>query len=372
MSVVKVTWRTKAGISERWMVRYVDADGERRFKNFKLKRDADAYDTQVKVDVSRGFHIAPSQSPNVAQAAARWIHRVETEKRELSTIKQYRQHVDKHIVPRIGSIKLASLTPAKVEDFRDDLQGALSKALARKVLTSLKSILKVAKYSHVAAGVSIKRDAREHKVEAGRDFPMPNEIRRLIEAVQGDDAVTVRLRALLHIAAFTGLRASELRGLRWQDVDFKARVLTVAQRADRFRKIGQPKSARSRRTVPLTPEVITALRAWQIASEHKAGLVFASISGGAEHHWTIMRAVLPAMKAAKMPAYGLHGFRHFFASWCLNPPERGGLGLQSQDVQRLLGHSSIVMTMDVYGHLFPGGDHHDRFAAGSQALFTGR
>ena len=372
MSVVKVAWKTKAGMSERWMVRYTDGDGERRFKNFKLKRDADAYDAQVKVDVKRGVHVAPSQSPTVAQAAERWIGRIEAEKRERSTIRQYRQHIGKHIAPRIGSIKLASLTPAKVEDFRDDLQKHLSKALARKVLTSFKSLLKVAKFSHVAAGVSITRDERRDKVETGKDFPTPDEVRRLIESVQGADAATIRLGALLHVAAFTGLRASELRGLRWQDVDFRARVLTVAQRADRFQEIGKPKSASSRRTVPLTPEVLTALRTWQVASEHKGGLVFAAGNGGPEDHKTMSRHIAPIMKVAKMPAYGLHAFRHFFASWCLNPPERGGLGLQPQDVQRLLGHSSIVMTMDVYGHLFPGGDHHDRFAAGSRALFAGR
>jgi integrase len=53
------------------------------------------------------------------------------------------------------------------------------------------------------------------------------------------------------------------------------------------------------------------------------------------------------------PKYAIHTFRHYFASWCLNPESRGGLGMPPQDVQYLLGHSSIVMTLDVYGHLFP-------------------
>ena len=158
------------------------------------------------------------------------------------------------------------------------------------------------------------------------------------------------------------------RGLRWRDIDFKAKMLTVAQRADRFQDIGTPKPASSRRTVPLTPEVVATMRAWQVASEHRGGLVFPARTGRPEDHKTMLRRITPITKAAKTPGYGLHAFRHFFASWCLNPPERDGLGLQPQDVQRLLGHSSIVMTMDVYGHLFPGGDHHDKFAAGSRAL----
>ena len=75
----------------------------------------------------------------------------------------------------------------------------------------------------------------------------------------------------------------------------------------------------------------------------------------------MVRSLEPVMKAAKVlnkdgkPKYALHAFRHYFASWCLNTESRGGLGLPPQDVQRLLGHSSIVMTLDVYGHLFPGG-----------------
>jgi integrase-like protein len=98
-----------------------------------------------------------------------------------------------------------------------------------------------------------------------------------------------------------------------------------------------------------------------MASEHKNGLVFPISTGAVEHHKNMVRSLEPVMKAAKVinkegePKYALHAFRHYFASWCLNTESRGGLGLPPQDVQRLLGHSSIVMTLDVYGHLFPGG-----------------
>ena len=69
------------------------------------------------------------------------------------------------------------------------------------------------------------------------------------------------------------------------------------------------------------------------------------------------------------PKYSLHAFRHFFASWCLNRrPE--GRELPAIEVQRQLGHSSIVMTMDVYGHLFPQGSDRTELAAASRALFA--
>jgi integrase len=66
---------------------------------------------------------------------------------------------------------------------------------------------------------------------------------------------------------------------------------------------------------------------------------------------------------------GLHALRHFFASWCINPCDRGGLGLPPKFLQQLLGHSSIVMTMDTYGHLFPADyDVHARLAESAGAL----
>jgi integrase len=67
--------------------------------------------------------------------------------------------------------------------------------------------------------------------------------------------------------------------------------------------------------------------------------------------------------------YSPHQFRHFYASWCINRPEDGGLALPPKMVQHRLGHSSITMTMDRYGHLFPTGDDGAAMAAAEKALF---
>lgn len=128
------------------------------------------------------------------------------------------------------------------------------------MLTSLKSLLKVSRYSHAAVGISIKKDKRKRRLEAGRDFPETKEISRLLAAAEGD----TKRRALLLIIAFTGLRASELRGLRWSDVDLKAAELHLRQRADRYNNIGSPKSDSSVRTIPLDREaMVPALKEWK-------------------------------------------------------------------------------------------------------------
>jgi len=360
MSVRKRQWTTNRGEQrEAWIVHYADQDGRPHIRTFERKKDADEYHATVKVDIRKGMHTAPSKSITVAEAAEIWINRIKADGRERSTIDQYRNHVG-HITPKLGHVKLANLTPRGVESFRDDLLATLSRPTARKVLTSLKSLLRVNKYAHVAADVSIGTDRRhKRKLEAGRDLPTPAEIRRMI-----DSARDVRARALLLTAALTGLRASELRGLRWHGVDLKIGELHVRQRADKYGKIGAPKSASSSRTVPIDPgALLPALKTWKLACPvGEAGLVFPSATGKAARHEAMQSSLNPVMIAAGVidktgkPKYRLHAFRHFFASWCINPRERGGRELPPKAAQALLGHSSITMTLDLYGHMFPRGD----------------
>jgi integrase len=384
MSVRKRKWLTRKGEpKEAWIVDYTDQDGDRHIETFDRKKDADAYAATVKVDVRQGVHTAPTKSVTVAEAGQNWIKRVEANGMrgkgpvEEGTLYQYRQHLNLYIAPRLGGIKLANLTKTGVENFRDYLLGSMSRALARKVLTSFKSILKAANYAHVAADVSIGISKRHKRpIETGVDFPTPAEVKRIVEA-----ATDTKRRALLRTAILTGLRASELRGLRWKDVDLKARELHVRQRADRFCKLGSPKSAMSRRTVPLAPEVVTDLKEWRIALGPKGelDLVFPNASGRVEQHKSMLESTAPVLVAAGVlakdkdgkprPKYALHAYRHFFASWCINPVSRGGRGLSAKEVQALLGHETIGITMDIYGHLFPRGDDHAELAASTARLF---
>jgi integrase len=185
------------------------------------------------------------------------------------------------------------------------------------------------------------------------DIPTREEVKVIVDTSEG------RWRPLLLTAIFTGLRASELRGLRWRDVDLKRNELHVHQRADRYGMIGPPKSEAGNRTVPLTPMVAAALREWKLACPRtEPSLVFPSSQGGIEHHKTIVRSgLIPAQRRAGVKAkYGMHSLWHFFASWCINRKVDGGLELPPNVVQERLGHSSIVMTLDLYSHLFPRGD----------------
>jgi integrase len=209
-----------------------------------------------------------------------------------------------------------------------------------------------------ASAAGAPRSARKAVWRLGETYPTKDEVRRLLEAP------AQQRTPILKVAALCGLRASEIRGLRWQDVDLKRGEIHIKQRADCYLNIGPPKSDAGERKIPIPPGVLLAMKEWKLACPiGELGLVFPSSSGGAQHRGSIVYHILnPAMLEAGLvtadgkPKYGLHSLRHFFASWLINRKEDGGREMPLKTAQTMLGHSSIIMTADVYGHLFPRGD----------------
>jgi integrase len=140
--------------------------------------------------------------------------------------------------------------------------------------------------------------------------------------------------------------------------------------------------------------VVNTLREWKLAGpKGDLGLVFPNGEGNVEWHGNIInRGLIPTLIAAGITVpkldkttqpkkdeqgdpevtakyTGLHQLRHFYASWCINRRQDGGLELPPKIVQERLGHSSITMTMDVYGHLFPRKDDAEELAAAERELF---
>jgi integrase len=383
MSVRKRSWKNDRGeVREAWVVDYSDQLGHRHLKTFARKKDADTYHSQVAVDVRKGIHTAESRSITVAEAGELWLKSREAAGVERSTLTSYREQLRVHITPLIGATKLTALTVPFVREYEDRLSQDRSPAMVRKILVSLSGILADAQdRGLVAQNVVRNRRSRngraesrqKRRLEVGRDIPTPNEIRAIIAQLHG------RARPLLLTAIFTGLRASELRGLTWSSVDLAKSELHVRQRADRFGTIGAPKSSAGRRNVPLLPMVVNALKEWKLASPHDASdLVFPRKGGGPHALSTIVQYIWhPAQIAAGVVAKdgsakysGLHALRHFYASWCINRRVDGGLELPIKVVQGRLGHASIQMTADRYGHLFPRIDDGAEMAAAEKAFLS--
>lgn len=358
-----------------WIADYFDGAGLRHQRRFQTKKEAVAFHEQTKVAIRAGTHTSLPDNFTMADAAEKWIRAVEAQGRVRSTIRQYRQHITHHITPRIGGQKLSKMTRGHCEHFRDGLltgKEKLSPALARKVWVSFKSILGNAHVKHLADGVKMSTITREEaEFEPGRDIPSPDEVKRVIAAAGANP----KLCALLKVAAMTGLRASELCGLRWFDVDLKDNVLNVRQRADRWNNLGPLKSKKSRRSIPFGPELAIALKRWKLACpKGDLDLVFPSGAGTVLGYKTLAYQLEAALRAAHVvnkdgsPKYSVHAFRHFFASWCINQRSAGGRELPAKVVQEWLGHSSIKITLDIYGHLFRDKTDAAEIKASEQAL----
>ncbi len=380
MSVRKRVWRTPKSnqIREAWICDYTDQAGKQRIKTFALKREAEAFEATVRVDVAKGIH--SHSRLTVAAVGQLWVKGAEERGLERATVESYRQHLEYHIVPFLGAVRAADLTVPMVRAFEDRLRAeGRSEAMIKRVLIGLGGILRDAQERGlVAQNVVRARGKRQQNgngrhrgaLQMGLDIPTPDEIRAILKALEG------RYRPLLITTIFTGLRASELRGLRWSDVDLKGALLQVRQRADRYAVLGSPKTANSRREIPLPPIVVNTLREHRLSCpKGELDLVFPNHDGGIEARTNIIDAGLhPVQVAAGVvneagkPKYALHALRHFYASWCINRRTDGGLELPLKVVQHRLGHASIQITADRYGHLFPRADTGAELAAAEKLL----
>lgn len=369
-SIRKRIWRSHGLERSAWVVDYFDQGGKRRLRTFRTKKEADTWAVTALHEVKQGVHTAASASITVTRAGALWIEQCEANQLEESTIRQRRQHTKLHINPFLGHEKLSDLTTPRVYAFDEELRkGGRSLAMRKKIITNLKTILSFCqRHGHVAQNVALpvrigsKSDDRRDErgpMRVGVDFPSRTELKSLMVAATG------RWRPFLVTAMFTGMRASELRGLPWSDVDLGAGVIHVRQRADAWGKLGKPKSKTGARDIPLPPIVINALTAWR--KDCPAGeldLVFPNGSGNVEslpNIWHRFWSPLQVESGVSIDTgrkdgdgnpirrckYGFHTLRHAAASLFIQH-----LGWTPKRVQMVMGHSSINMTFDLYGHLF--------------------
>jgi integrase len=405
MSIRKRTWKTESGEDRSaYVVQYSTAERDERgkrkrhIKTFDRKKDADDFQAQVRVDLKKGTHTPHSRSVTVDEAGKLWIDGCGDLER--TSVDQYNQHLKFHINPYLGALKVSALTVAIVREWQDKLRNGVpapsqreaeprSAAMVKKVTTSLSSLLSDAlergKIGHNVVRSMTTNRRRQRKVERrqrrklviGRDIPEPLEIDAFLQ-----HANESRWRAFFLTAVRCGLRASELRGLRWLDVDFKKSELHVRQRADRYGTIGNPKSADSQRVVPIPPKTLAALREWKTQCPKLDGrqhFTFPNGSGHVETHSNIIdRGLIPAWEKAGVTVAvldsdgkptrdeegrpivgakytGLHALRHYYVSWCLARPPVG-LGLSLKEVSERAGHANIQITADTYGHLLPRDD----------------
>lgn len=365
-TVRKRAWKTPAGESrEAWRVRYVDQAGKTRTRQFDLKRDAEAFRIKAEGEIAAGVHTADRASITVAAAAKAWIAAAELREVERGTLKAYREIVASHIVPMIGDAKLSRLSAPDVAAFRDALKQTRSTAMTRKAVRALSMILKHAQEQgrvaqNVARAVRVEFGGASRKAKV--IIPPKEHIAAMLKAADRCAEHQPGLAILVKIAVLAGLRSSELRGLTWSAIDLKAGAITVAQRADRWNEIGAPKSDAGRRTVPIGPTLAADLKRWKLrCPPSDTGLVFPNSRGKilSQHRiidlFTMVQVEAGiAIDSGRIdadgaviwkPRYGLHSLRHVAASMWIKQ------GIDLKRLQTWIGHATIQLTLDTYGHL---------------------
>lgn len=345
-----------------WQADYRDGSGKRRSKQFAKKGEADAFLARAQHEVGKGTHVADSASATINEVAKLWQDRALEDGLERTTRDQYRQHADLHIKPVLGSQKVSKLTTPAIQKFADDLVKKVSRAMVKKVLTSLSGIFDEAQRQGYAAtnpvkAVKISRQSSREVEEL--EMPTKPELTAILKATPD------RHKPFIWTAVFTGMRASELRGLLWQDVDLEAGVIHVRRRADRYNQISFPKSKAGTRKIPVPKSVTALLKAWkEECPKGDLGLVFPTGAGNVENHGNLLSRIfwpiqieagvsVPTKEVDKegqtvMDAkFSMHALRHAAAAMFIEQ------GMKPKRIQALMGHSSIQMTYDTYGYLFP-------------------
>jgi integrase len=263
-----------------------------------------------------------------------------------SALRGYESALRTRILPDLGSVKLGDIGRLDVQDLADRLLAErLDPSTVRNTLMPLRSIYRRAvSRGEVAVNPTTMLELPALRGRRER-IASPSEATDLIRALPKRD------QALWATALYAGLRRGELLALRWQDVDLASGVIRVERSWDiaEGRAI-EPKSRAGRRTVPIALLLRDHLVEHKLASGREEGLVFGRSATAPFDSSALVRRARAAWADAGLNTIGLHECRHTFASLMI------AAGVNAKALSSYLGHASVTVTYDRYGHLMPGNE----------------
>ena len=288
----------------------------------------------------------------------KWLAAYKKPALEVTSYTSYKHQVNYHIIPMLGSIQLKKLQRVQVQEFFNEKSNDLSPG----TLDLIKSILVDALNMAVIDGYIIKTPAVSIKLPASKDKVVKplsiEEITKLLKAAEGK-----RIYSMIYLAIHTGARKGELCALTWNDIDFKEKVIHIRHsvKYDSENKkyiMGSTKTPKSVRDIPVGDSVIADLKRHKARQAQERlligdayennDLVFAREAGEIPNLNGVDLQFGTAIKNSKILRRTFHDLRHTFASICISKKEN------IKALSEYLGHSSIGITYDVYGHLMPG------------------
>ena len=291
----------------------------------------------------------PTPSATLGQWLDWWLTEDVTPSRAASTAYGYRNIVRRHLLPALGDIPLALLSPVQLQTY---LSIKLGEGL------SPNTVLKHYNLLHTALGQAVKLDLLSkdpsREVTPPRLYPTrytcytPQQLRILFQATEG-----TTLELAVRLAAYLGLRRSEITGLRWRCVDLKSQVVLIQEVRTEVggrEVLKEPKTRRSVRRLGISgcTELLAELeRAWAARkSGDPAEFVLLRADGNPPSPDLLTRQLARLTEQQHLPKITLHGLRHSFASIA------NSQHIPMHDISHILGHSSIAVTSSIYTHLF--------------------
>jgi integrase len=335
---------------EAWV--YSRRDGGKIRKTFPTLAAAKGWRADATGSIRRGTMRAPTAT-TLQQAWDAWLAgakdgSVRTRSGDVykpSVIRGYETSMRLRVLDELGAVKLSDIARVDVQDLADRMlaKGA-DPSTIRNTLMPLRAIFRRA-IARGEVAVNPTSAVELPAVRGKRDrIASPDEAAKLLAALSDND------RGVWAAAFYAGLRRGELAALAWEHVDLAGNVIRVERSWDVQAGLIEPKSKAGRRTVPIPTGLREHLIAHRLRAGRSEGFVFGRSASVPFEPVTVSARAETAWKAAQLEPITLHEARHTFASFMI------AAGVNAKALSTYMGHSSIAITLDRYGHLMPGNE----------------
>jgi integrase len=332
---------------------FVARDGRTVRKTFRSLAEARAWRAQTSVAMRQGTFAVPTRT-TLREVAEAWlagagagvVRTRSGDRYKPSALRAYRASLDARVLPQLGALRLSAVTRPQVQELVDRLVAeGLSASTVRNTVLPLRAIFRRARAraevtQNPTLGLTLPA-VRGRRERVAR----PDEAIALLRALGPDD------RAIYATALYAGLRRGELCALRWEDVDLNRNLISVERAWDPCAGLIEPKSRAGRRRVPIAAPLRSELIAHRLRQGAGGdGLVFPNRRGQPFSSGWIAERASAAWRKADLKPIGLHECRHTYAAFMI------AAGVNAKALSTYMGHSSITITLDRYGHLMPGNE----------------
>lgn len=316
-------------------------------QGFKTYQEANTIYNKLRANGTQGY-TKPKQA-TVEQVWNIWFDNYKKHAKE-STAHKMKQTYDNHIKTDFGNAYIDKIKPSKIQKWINQLSTVLVRYRpAFNLLNNLITYAIVLGYANINPTKKIivpaKTSVKKRRDTKNNYYNSPEQVREFLNAAKEDSEISYMYFKLL---SSTGLRKGEALALKWGNIDFMHNVIHITQTLDvgfdNAEFIAPPKTKESYRDVPLSKSLKTDLMTYR---NNIYDFVFCKANGdhlnlGTPAHW--LRRIYKNNPNLKQIT--IHGFRHTFATLMLQPDT----GNTPKDVQKILGHSTIDMTLNIYTH----------------------